>query len=637
MNFPIKYILAALLLVYLSLDIYSQHNRVDSLLESHVENIPALNEKVSISVSNTSFLEFIRGVANSSGLNIDVSPDIDVRIVNNFNNVRVLDMIVFLADEYNLDVNVIGNIITISQIEKPELPRIFIAFNDETNRISLEVNNENVSTVSKTITRETGKNIITKIPAKDEIISCFIREMPFDDAIEKLALANSLQLEKSDDGFYILDKNVEVETVATVNTDNSRNRTSRTNVRDNSSRSNSSRNSGNYLLDVFVVENDSIIIEAVDAPVIELLKEIADKISINYFISPDVEETISGRISGSDLNEVFSYLFSGTEITHRLINNVYVIGEKKAMDYNEHAVIQLQNRSIDKLVEFFPTDLIENLEVIEFPELNSLFVSGPQYQINEFEGFVHSIDKVVPVVLIEVIIMYVNKTVAVSTGIKAGLGDAPVSTGGTVFPEVDMTIGADKINRILNDMGWINLGNVAPNFYVTLQAMESEGYLDIESTPKLSTLNGHEASMSIGNTEYYLEERTDIMGTQNPTQTTSQVYKSVNAELTLKIRPVMSGDEQITLEIEVSQSDFTERIAKTAPPGSVNRKFTSLIRVKNQEMILLGGLMEKRDSDSSSGTPILSRIPIIKWFFSSRKNETSDSKLSLLIRPTIIN
>jgi type IV pilus assembly protein PilQ len=297
----------------------------------------------------------------------------------------------------------------------------------------------------------------------------------------------------------------------------------------------------------------------------------------------------------------------------------------------------LQNRSVDKLTEVLPKDITGGLEVIEFPELNSLLVSGPAYQINDFNSFIKEIDKTVPVVLIEVIIMYVNKSFNVSTGIQAGLGNAPVSTTGSLFPELNINLGVNEINKIINESGWINLGNVTPNFYVTLQAMEAQGFLELESTPKLSTLNGHEASLAIGNTEYYLEERTDIIGTQNPTQTTSQQYKSVNAELKLKIKPFVSGDEQITLEIEVLQSDFTERISKTAPPGSVNRNFTSLIRVKNQETILLGGLMEKKTSDSGSGVPILSRLPIIKWIFSSRKHEDSDSKLSVLIRPTIIN
>jgi type IV pilus assembly protein PilQ len=90
------------------------------------------------------------------------------------------------------------------------------------------------------------------------------------------------------------------------------------------------------------------------------------------------------------------------------------------------------------------------------------------------------------------------------------------------------------------------------------------------------------------------------------------------------------------MEITVSQSDFTEKISKFAPPNTVNRKFESLIRVKNGEMILLGGLEEAEKSESSSGWPILSRIPIVKWVFSSRSKKDSKSKLTVFIKPTII-
>ena len=77
-------------------------------------------------------------------------------------------------------------------------------------------------------------------------------------------------------------------------------------------------------------------------------------------------------------------------------------------------------------------------------------------------------------------------------------------------------------------------------------------------------------------------------------------------------------------------------ISQFAPPGTVTRKFESLIRVRNQEMIILGGLEEKSSREASSGTPLLSRIPILKWIFSSRTKETGDSKLNIFIRPTII-
>ncbi|MCP2937984.1 type II and III secretion system protein, partial [Salmonella enterica subsp. enterica serovar Typhimurium] len=75
---------------------------------------------------------------------------------------------------------------------------------------------------------------------------------------------------------------------------------------------------------------------------------------------------------------------------------------------------------------------------------------------------------------------------------------------------------------------------------------------------------------------------------------------------------------QITMSIGVTQSSFTERISQTAPPGKLNRDFQSMVRVKNGEMIMLGGLEENSTSNSGRGLPLISRVPVLKWIFGSR-------------------
>jgi type IV pilus assembly protein PilQ len=290
-------------------------------------------------------------------------------------------------------------------------------------------------------------------------------------------------------------------------------------------------------------------------------------------------------------------------------------------------------------MDVLPEDIKSNLIITEFPDLNSLLISGASYQISKLTNLLSKIDQTVPVILIEVIIVDINKNYTISTGIESGIADGKVETKGTLFPNLDIQLGADQINKIINNFngfGVINMGNINENFYMTLKALEEQGILNVSSTPKLATLNGHEATMSIGNTEYYLEEQSNFIGSQNPQLSTTQTYKPVNAELSIIITPMVSGDDQITLNIEVQQSDFTERISKTAPPGSVSRTFQSMIRVKNQETIILGGLEQKRKQDSSSGVPFLSRIPILKWLFSSRTKTDSDSRLNIFIKPTII-
>ncbi|HEY3390353.1 MAG TPA: type II and III secretion system protein, partial [Prolixibacteraceae bacterium] len=228
---------------------------------------------------------------------------------------------------------------------------------------------------------------------------------------------------------------------------------------------------------------------------------------------------------------------------------------------------------------------------------------------------------------------------ALSTGISAGLSDKPMVTKGKIFPSVDMSLGSSTVNEIidgLNGFGWVNLGKVKPNFYMTLKALEEDGVIDLKSTPQLSTLNGHKAKMSIGNTEYYKEELNNIFGSMTTQSQVITSYKPVDAELSVSIRPIVDGSEEVTLDIKVEQSDFTTRISEFAPPGKVSRKFESLIRVKDQEMILLGGLEEKEVRETRTGLPFLSRIPILRWIFSAREKSNSKSKLNIFIKPTII-
>ncbi|MBI4646427.1 MAG: hypothetical protein HY738_07495 [Bacteroidia bacterium] len=302
-------------------------------------------------------------------------------------------------------------------------------------------------------------------------------------------------------------------------------------------------------------------------------------------------------------------------------------------------VVPLQYRTVEKVIDLIPADIKKEAEIKEFADQNSLLITGTESKIRDIENFIREIDKVVPVILIEVLIVDVSKKYTKSLGVKAGLSTTPVTTQGSIFPALDMQLSSGTINDLINSFngfGWITLGKVTPEFYINLKALEDNGIIKMRSTPKLSTLNGHEATLSIGKTEYYLEEQNNVVGTQNPQNITTRRYQSVNADLSVTIKPFVSGDEQVTLDVKVTQSDFTARISPNAPPGKVTRDFQSLIRVKNQEMVLLGGLEDRTVAESGTGVPILSHIPVIKWLFSYRTHENKKSKLNIFIKPTVI-
>ncbi len=294
----------------------------------------------------------------------------------------------------------------------------------------------------------------------------------------------------------------------------------------------------------------------------------------------------------------------------------------------------------EALVNILPDDIKTDLDIKIDYELNSFLISGPAAKINRFKEFIKEIDKPVPVILIEVMIIEVKKSSSVETGISWGIGDEAVKTKGTIFPETNLTLGAETVNKVIggfDGFGSFNIGKVVPEFFANIKAMEANGNIKIRSTPKLSTLNGHRARLSIGETTYYVVTNQNFFGSQIPTSSEVRNYLPIDAELAISIKPLVSGNGQVTLDINVLQSDFSgDRIEKDAPPGLTSREFSSIIRMQNQDLVILGGLEEKLKNDSGNGVPFLARIPVIKWLFSSRKREDSKRKLTILIKPTVI-
>ena len=451
--------------------------------------------------------------------------------------------------------------------------------------------------------------------------------------MEKFGVANNLAITKTEDGFYLIGKN---ENAIAENTNtSSKNRSNRNNQK--ARNKSSSGMSDEFSFDA--KNRDDISVYGTEVLIDEVIKSIAQETGIDYYFVSDIKDKATVNVQSTTFQGLLDNMFQGTELTYTYKNGIYIIGERKTEGLRSTKVVQLQHRSVEKISENIPNDIKQSVDVKEFVDLNSLILSGSQPQIEEIEQFIKQLDKIVPVVMIEVMIVdYSNKRTN-TTGIEAGLGNAPATTTATILSEPSVGLGSTSINNLIesfNGYGILNLGKVTPNFYINIRALESQGILRVKSTPKLATLNGHEATMSVGNTEYYFEQTNNVITNTSTQNITTKTYKSVNADLSVTIKPFVSGDDQITLEVSVSQSDFTGKIEPGAPPGTVSRDFTSYIRVKDQEMILLGGLEEKTVSESGSGVPFLSRIPVIKWFFSSRSKEKSKSKLNIFIKPTVI-
>ncbi|MBL4669095.1 MAG: type II and III secretion system protein [Flavobacteriales bacterium] len=631
-----------LICLFLSLNTIAQDRikQIETQLKSMTTEVPGLEENVQMSVSGVSIQEFMRGIADAHKLNISVDPTIKQDIVNNFANATVSDVLLFVCKEYSLKINFIGTIMSIVKYEVPKpviikIPKkeLAISYNKAKDELTLDLKNDSLDAVVKMITQKSKKNVVMASGVSPKMVSVYLENMSFENALEKLGIANDLNIIKSEDGTYLIEKNSVAVNNTKGNTKNNNN---------NRNRNNRNQNQNNTTGGEVAYEAKSfsdISVTGTDIEIDQIIKDIAEEIGVDYYFVSEINDKATVNVTSTSFTNLLDNMFQGTDLTYEYKNGVYIIGERKTEGLRITKVIQLQHRSVETVNEHIPADIKQDVDVKEFLDLNSLILSGSAIRIEEIEQFIKQIDKVVPVILIEVMIVDYTNSRTNSVGIEAGLGTEPATTSGTVFPEPNVSLSSSSINNLIesfNGYGILNLGKVTPNSYLNINALETQGILRVKSTPKLATLNGHEATMTIGNTEYYVEETSILTTNTATTNTTNRRFQSVNADLSVTIKPIVSGNDQITLEISVSQSDFTARIEPGAPPGQVSRDFTSFIRVKDQEMILLGGLEEKPISESGRGVPFLSRIPVIKWLFSSRNRAKSKSKLNIFIKPTVI-
>ena len=643
-----KYLNCKMILIitwcFISSNLFSQ-DRVATIKKELTElskTTPGLTETVELSVSGVSIQEFVRALASTHNLNVSIDPKINKSVANNFANANVADVLLFLCKQYELDIEFIGNIMSITAyIAPPEPPKVIprkklkIDYEEKTDFLSLDLKKDTLYQVAKEITKKSFKNVIIAPNLENKLISGFIQNRPFMDALDKLAFANDLSISKTDDNFYLIEtKKKDEEQIDTKAVANSKNR-----GRKNQSKNNASNTTRQEGLEVTIDENERIKVDAVDVPITDIIYQISGDLIKSYFLFSEPKGNTSLYIENATYDEFLTYLLNGSDYTYKVENKVYLIGERKLERLRTTELVQLENRTVESIIDFIPSELKKDVDIQEFTELNSLVLSGSHPQIVEIKNFIRSIDRVVPVVLIEVMIVDYRKSHTLDAGISMGVGTEPGTNSTTILPNPEVSMNANMVNSLINSFngfGFFNLGRVTPNFYMSIRALENNGVLNTRSTPKLATINGHEASLSIGNTEYYLEVQNNVIGTQNPQNVQSQQYKSVNADLSVTITPIVSGDEQVTLDINVEQSDFTARISPNAPPGSVTRTFSSLIRVKNEEMILLGGLESKSANSTGNGIPFLARIPVLKWIFGNQNRQDSKSKLSIFIKPTII-
>jgi general secretion pathway protein D len=256
-------------------------------------------------------------------------------------------------------------------------------------------------------------------------------------------------------------------------------------------------------------------------------------------------------------------------------------------------------------------------------------VTGNKYQLEEISKYLNDLNsRLHKEVLIDVKIYSVTLSKSHKTGID--WSQLSLSLDKSVPITASNIIGSNAVFKeaTFNVSGLLNF-------------LAQNGNVNSISNPKIVTLNNQKALIKVGDTIYYkYVSQITIDNNGNPTTEYTIDNKFVGA--LLDITPQISDNNEIILSINPRISAFKDATQLTntnrdMPPDTQDNTMISVVKLKNNDTLVLGGLITDDKNLKVNGIPVLKEIPIIKHLFSSREEITTKKELVFVITPHIID
>jgi len=227
---------------------------------------------------------------------------------------------------------------------------------------------------------------------------------------------------------------------------------------------------------------------------------------------------------------------------------------------------------------------------------------------------------------------------------RAQSGAAGVtSSGASILPGVGGIAAATRLGS-----GFFGLAFQSANFAALLNFLESQGSVQVLSSPRIASINNQKAVLKVGSDEFYV---TNISSSTTATAVSNVTTPAITLQpffsgIALDITPQIDGDNNIVLHVHPSISVVTEK-QKIIDLGALGQ-FTlplanssvsetdSVVRVQDGNIVAIGGLMKQEQSNNADGLPGTTASSGVGLLFGTRSNYTRKRELVILIKPTII-
>ncbi|MCF6172577.1 MAG: hypothetical protein L3J44_02155 [Campylobacteraceae bacterium] len=225
-------------------------------------------------------------------------------------------------------------------------------------------------------------------------------------------------------------------------------------------------------------------------------------------------------------------------------------------------------------------------------------------------------------------------------------------TNGVDWSKFQLSISGSSDATRQRTGGILTTGFREPNYLVgydfsiagLVKFLKTQGDVKIVSNPKIMTLNNQPAVINVGTEVNYRYDDGSTTSVSNGTTTTTPNYTtdSTFVGVTLDITPQVTNDNFIMLKINPIVSEIAKEhidadgVPFLAPDIKI-KQLSSIVKVKDGNKILIGGLINKNEKFTNTSVPFLSSIPLLGNAFKSRAKVITNSELIIVLIPHIID
>lgn len=198
--------------------------------------------------------------------------------------------------------------------------------------------------------------------------------------------------------------------------------------------------------------------------------------------------------------------------------------------------------------------------------------------------------------------------------------------------------------------GFVGLALQTSNFAALLNFLETQGTVNVLSSPRIATLNNQKAVLKVGSDDYYVTavsagSSTVANGVQSNTSPsyTTQVFFS---GIALDVTPQIDDGENIVLHVHPAISTVSQgktslptgdaTVKQVYLPTNEIREADSIVRVQDGRIVAIGGLMKQAQNNTSNQLPGIGNMPVASEIFGNKNQKLVKQELVILIKPTII-